>query len=186
MSNVEYTYTTVGDVVEDNPWIEWDGEKYSPDLPEGTEVEVTLRGGDTSISKASHFRWRWDDSDDDIIKYRVISKDPVEANSSTEKQSLRYNEGKPELSYILDVMPALKDMVEVMEFGAIKYERNNWKKGFPKDKLLDSLLRHIDAFYSGEDIDPDSGKLHVGHIMCNAAFLAYHYGSFKGGKATNE
>ncbi len=95
---------------------------------------------------------------------------------STE-QAMRKNEGKPQLSYVLDVMPALKDMVAVMEFGANKYERNNWQKGFPKDKLLDSLLRHIDAFYSGEDVDPESGLPHVGHIMCNAAFLAYHYGS---------
>jgi hypothetical protein len=27
------------------------------------------------------------------------------------EQALGYNTGKPELSYILDVMPALKDMV---------------------------------------------------------------------------
>lgn len=93
------------------------------------------------------------------------------------EQALRYNTGKPELSYVLDVMPALKDMVAVMEFGASKYERNNWQKGFPKEKLLDSLLRHVDAFYSGEDVDPESGLSHVGHILCNAAFLAYHYGS---------
>lgn len=94
-----------------------------------------------------------------------------------QEQAMRKNEGKPQLSYVLDVMPALKDMVAVMEFGASKYERNNWQKGFPKDKLLDSMLRHIDAFYSGEDVDPESGLPHVGHIMCNAAFLAYHFGS---------
>lgn len=93
------------------------------------------------------------------------------------EQSLRYNTGKPELSYILDVMPALHDMVAVMEFGGKKYERNNWQKGFPREKLLDSMLRHIDAFYSGEDIDPESGLPHVGHILCNAAFLGYHFGS---------
>lgn len=94
-----------------------------------------------------------------------------------EEQALRHNQGKPELSYILDVMPALKDMVAVLEFGANKYERNNWKKGFSKGKLLDSMLRHIDAFHSGEDSDPESGLPHVGHILCNAAFLAYHFGS---------
>ena len=90
--------------------------------------------------------------------------------------SLRYNSGKPQLSYILDAMPALKNMVAVMEFGTSKYERNNWKKGFTKEALLDSLLRHVDAFYSGEDIDPESGEPHVGSIMCNAMFLAYHFG----------
>lgn len=93
------------------------------------------------------------------------------------EQALRYNQGKPELSYVLDAMPALKDMVAVMEFGGKKYARNNWQLGFPKEKLLDSMLRHVDAFYQGEDIDPESGKSHVGHIMCNAMFLAYHYGS---------
>lgn len=96
---------------------------------------------------------------------------------SEQKQALRYNAGKPELSYVLDVMPALKDMVAVMEFGANKYARNNWQLGFPKEKLLDSLLRHVTAFYSGEDIDPESGLPHVGHILCNAAFLGYHFGS---------
>lgn len=93
------------------------------------------------------------------------------------EQAMRFNDNKPQLSYLLDAMPALKDMVEVMEFGSRKYARNNWRLGFPKDKLLDSMLRHIDAFYSGEDIDPESGKSHVGHIMCNAMFLAYHFGS---------
>lgn len=93
------------------------------------------------------------------------------------EMSERKNQGKPELSYVLDAMPALKDMVAVMEFGAKKYARNNWQKGFPKDKLLDSMLRHIDAFYSGEELDPESGLPHVGHILCNAMFLAYHFGS---------
>lgn len=101
----------------------------------------------------------------------------ISKSTDKDQQALRYNTGKPELSYILDAMPALKDMVAVMEFGAKKYDRNNWCKGFPKEKLLDSLLRHVDKFYSGEDIDPESGLSHVGAIMCNSMFLAYHYGS---------
>ena len=55
--------------------------------------------------------------------------------------ALRFNTGKPKLSYVLDSMPALKDMVAVMEFGAEKYDRNNWKKGFPKEELLDSMIQ---------------------------------------------
>lgn len=89
----------------------------------------------------------------------------------------RYNDGKPQLSYVFDVMPALLDMVAVLEFGAKKYERNNWKKGFPREKLIDSMMRHINAMYQGEDVDAESGLPHVGHILCNAAFLGYHFGS---------
>jgi hypothetical protein len=119
------------------------------------------------------------------FRYKIRSTEPSIPLTSTEEvteaaskeSALRFNTGKPELSYILDSMPALKDMVGVMEFGANKYSRDNWKNGFPREKLLDSMLRHVDAFYSGEDIDSESGKPHVGHILCNAMFLAYHNGS---------
>lgn len=91
------------------------------------------------------------------------------------EKSLRYNKGKRQLSYLLDAIPALDGMVKVMEFGAEKYDRNNWQKGFVKEELIDSLLRHLAAFYQGEDIDPESGRPHVDHVLCNAMFLAYHY-----------
>ncbi len=81
----------------------------------------------------------------------------------------RYNAGKPELSY-LDLtcfIPA----AQVLAFGAAKYERDNWRKGFPLTKLLDSMLRHIAALQRGELLDPESGLPHIGHIQCNAMFL---------------
>ena len=131
------------------------------------EVEDTLESNEWVVTTQG-----------DIEKGKdLLQKIDDTIESVMQEQAMRKNEGKPQLSYVLDVMPALKDMVAVMEFGAEKYERNNWQKGFPKDKLLDSMLRHIDAFYSGEDVDPESGLPHVGHIMCNAAFLAYHFGS---------
>lgn len=152
-------------------------------------VIIRVRDSDVVCLEVSNSRgWQLGEEvpEDDLEPscWEKISYDIEADNTTTQKdnttghsQAMRYNTGKPELSYILDVMPALKDMVAVLEFGAKKYERNNWQRGFPKDKLLDSLLRHIDAFYSGEDVDPESGLPHVGHILCNAAFLGYHYGS---------
>lgn len=85
------------------------------------------------------------------------------------EKALRYNEGKPQLSY-LD-FNCLTPCVRVMEYGATKYARDNWKKGFPVSALLDCLLRHIAAIQRGEVIDPESGQPHIGHIQCNAMFL---------------
>ena len=83
----------------------------------------------------------------------------------------RFNEGKLEWS-LLDY-EALTPLVEVMMFGCQKYERDNWKDGFPKEKLIDSLLRHAHALSNGEELDPENNIHHVGGIMFNA--MAYYY-----------
>lgn len=81
----------------------------------------------------------------------------------------RYNNGKAKYSMI--DLTCLEPCARVLEFGAKKYARDNWKKGLPISEVLDSLLRHISAIQRGEFIDPESGLSHVGHIQCNALFL---------------
>lgn len=89
------------------------------------------------------------------------------------KQDLadRFNDGK--LQWSMVDFKSLEDMVRVMEFGAKKYGRNNWKKGLKTTEIVDSMLRHIYAYLDGEDVDPESGINHTGHIMCNAMFLSH-------------
>ncbi len=84
-------------------------------------------------------------------------------------QAARYNKDKPQYSLI--DLTALEPCARVLEFGAKKYARDNWKKGMPVTQILDSLLRHLGALRSGELIDPESGLPHIGHIQCNAMFL---------------
>jgi hypothetical protein len=88
-----------------------------------------------------------------------------------EKRALRYNQGK--LKWSLVDWKCLEPMVEVLEVGAQKYESHNWKKGLPVTEVSESLIRHMFAFMNGEDNDPESGKSHLGHVMCNAMFLIY-------------
>lgn len=89
----------------------------------------------------------------------------------SENKALRYNSGKTE--WTLVDFDALEPMVKVLMFGAQKYAPHNWKKGLTYTTLIDCSLRHLLAIAKGEDIDPESGESHIGHLMCNAMFLSW-------------
>jgi hypothetical protein len=84
----------------------------------------------------------------------------------------RFNTDKLQLSL---VPPSLVQYTAaVMMFGAVKYDKHNWRKGFDYTSIIDSLERHIAAFKAGENYDPESGLHHLGHVACNVAFLIEH------------
>jgi len=70
---------------------------------------------------------------------------------------------------------ALKATVDVLTFGAQKYERDNWKNvPDSKRRYFDALQRHLWAWKEGEQIDPESDKHHLAHAMCCLMFLYEH------------
>lgn len=83
--------------------------------------------------------------------------------------SLRYNKGKPPM----DLVPpkAIRAMAEVLNYGMRKYSRRNWEKGANYSVPYASLMRHLLAFWEGEDRDPESNLPHTYHILMNAAML---------------
>ncbi len=66
-----------------------------------------------------------------------------------------------------------EDLCRVSMFGARKYTRGNYLKGSPWSSIVNSLLRHVFALERGEEIDPESGLPHAGHIAWNCAFLLH-------------
>ncbi len=90
-----------------------------------------------------------------------------------DSKALRYNNGKRKWSLVH--FKALEPMVEVLEFGAEKYAPWNWRKGLSWSGIIDSTMRHLIAFKEGEDLDPESEKPHVGHLLANLMFLSYMY-----------
>lgn len=86
----------------------------------------------------------------------------------------RFNEGKPQLSFILDAPLAMEGLSRRFELGAKKYSRDNWKLGLPDVEVIDSLLRHLVAYHNGEIFDPDGGY-HVDAIVWNAVVLSEQF-----------
>lgn len=70
---------------------------------------------------------------------------------------------------------ALKATVDVLTFGAQKYEPNNWiHVPESKRRYFDAMQRHVWAWKEGEQYDPESGKHHLAHAMCCLMFLYEH------------
>lgn len=60
----------------------------------------------------------------------------------------------------------------VMQGGADKYGEFNWgEAGVVASIYYDAILRHLLAWYTGEDDDPESRQSHLAHIRACAGIL---------------
>lgn len=82
----------------------------------------------------------------------------------------RYNDGKVPMELI--PLIGLESAAAVFGYGAKKYASWNWAKGMPWSSVVGCMMRHLAAIQRGEDLDPESGLPHIGHLMCNALMLA--------------
>lgn len=82
----------------------------------------------------------------------------------------KYDSGKPSWSLLPSNTTA--EVVDVLTFGAQKYDRENWRK-VPHLQLryYDAMMRHVQAYRNGELIDPESGKHHLAHAICCLMFM---------------
>lgn len=77
----------------------------------------------------------------------------------------------------MDLLPtdAITEIAKVLTFGAEKYGERNWELGMSWGRCYAACLRHLFAWWSGEDKDPESGLSHLGHAGCCLLFmLAFH------------
>jgi hypothetical protein len=58
---------------------------------------------------------------------------------------------------------ALQELGRVYAFGSEKYEDYNFRKGYAWSLSFDAMLRHLFAWWGGEDRDRESGLYHLAH-----------------------
>lgn len=99
---------------------------------------------------------------DNIIKAADVRQNP--------KHIQAQKEGKFPMEYL--VYDVLIEEALVLKHGADKYGVRNWRK----DKILAStyegaIMRHLFAWATGHDLDPDSGLSHLAHIRACCAIV---------------
>ncbi len=84
-------------------------------------------------------------------------------------QGIKHDQGKAQ--WHLVPLHYLEGMVKVMMAGATKYSPHNWRAGMPHSQPYNALQRHLAAYQSGQDNDPETGLPHLDHALCCLLFL---------------
>lgn len=93
--------------------------------------------------------------------------------TATETPGRKDDSGKRD--WTLLPLGALEQVVLVLEHGARKYGRDNWKKlDNLESRYQKALWRHMVALTKGESLDPETGLPHLAHIVCSALFIMQH------------
>ena len=61
------------------------------------------------------------------------------------------------------------------------YPKWNWMRGMAWSIPLGCIIRHCLAWLDGQDLDPDTGLPHYGHIQCNLIMLKFYQEHFPQG-----
>lgn len=77
---------------------------------------------------------------------------------------------KPPMSCV--PLNVVQEVAIALHEGALKYGRFNWREtGVRPSVYMDATLRHLFAWYEGEDLDPDSGISHVTKAIASMIVL---------------
>jgi len=96
----------------------------------------------------------------------------ISHNSTIEKhpEALKFDTDKtarPEL-----IAPEfILQLSEILAYGAQKYEERNWEKGMRWSRCFGGLMRHLWAWWGGEQLDKETNKSHLAHAACCLMFL---------------
>jgi len=77
---------------------------------------------------------------------------------------------------------AMEQTAWVHKLGEAKYGSYNWRKtGVCASTYVSAIMRHLNAWRDGEDLDPESGISHIAHVAtsCNILLDAEHCGTLQ-------
>ena len=87
-------------------------------------------------------------------------------------EGIKHDQGKD--PWDLAPWDSFRAIVEILDFGARKYAPRNWEKGMDWSRCYSACIRHLTAWWEGQDKDPETGKSHLAHAgACIVFLIAY-------------
>jgi hypothetical protein len=88
-------------------------------------------------------------------------------------EGTKYDMGK--IRYDLIPPECLEELAKVYTGGASKYDDWNWAKGIKYSRVYGALMRHVQDWYKGGEVNHDDFDLHLlAHVAWNAFTLLYY------------
>lgn len=69
---------------------------------------------------------------------------------------------------------ANEGLVDVLTFGSKKYGDRNWEQGMGWGRVFGACMRHLWAFWRGENSDGETGLSHLDHAAACIHFLSHY------------
>lgn len=92
--------------------------------------------------------------------------------SGKKLKGMKYDNDKPRHSLL--PKGTVNAVINVLEFGAKKYEADNWQKvDNAKERYYNAAMRHIDRWWNGEKRDPETNIHHLAHAATSLFFLIW-------------
>lgn len=96
-----------------------------------------------------------------------------------EQQQEQSNEARKDDSKKLrtDLIPpeAITGLARALTYGVNKYDARNWEKGMEWGRVFGACIRHLFAYWGGEDVDGESGLLHLELALWEVMVLLVFY-----------
>ena len=94
----------------------------------------------------------------------------VETTPASENPKAAFGSAKP----LLGLSPSIfqVQLALALAWGARKYGRFNWRRDPVRGSTYVSAMeRHLALYAAGEDVDPETGVSHLGHVAASCAIL---------------
>ena len=120
-----------------------------------------------------HYTYPCSENEGGLCKCENYIHGETRVTSSTGAQK-----GTKEERFDLIPVPALTYLARLYGKGALKYADHNWRLGYDWSKSYSAAQRHMNSFWAGEDMDPETQIPHVinaaFHMFALATYLTEH------------